>query len=126
MLHLFSIYQKTWGNFSNELDLHEGIKAYIIKNKGYPLLLWLMVLHKQTSVQHFILETIFNKQFFHAIILVENNFGILKKTFCKLMIKSNLDVQFLLNVVICCYMLHNMILNGKNANIDELMLQLEA
>ncbi len=90
------------------------------------MLPWLMVLHKQTSVQHFILETLFNKQFFHAIILVENNFGILKKTLCKLMIKSNLDVQFLLNVVICCYMLHNMILNGKNANIDELMLQLEA
>ncbi len=42
------------------------------------------------------------------------------------MIKSNLDVQFLPNVVICCYMLHNMILNGKNAEIDELMLQLEA
>jgi hypothetical protein len=60
------------------------------------------------------------------MVLVENNFGILKKTFRKLMIKSNLDVQFLPNVIICCYMLHNMILNGKNAKFDELMLQLEA
>jgi hypothetical protein len=42
------------------------------------------------------------------------------------MIKSNLDVQFLPNVVIYRYMLHNMILNGKNIEIDELMLQLEA
>jgi hypothetical protein len=84
-----------------------------------------MVLHKQTRIQHSILETLFNKQFSHVIVLVENNFGILKKTFRKLMIKSNLDVQFLSNVIICCYMLHNMILNGKNAKIDELMLQLE-
>jgi hypothetical protein len=42
------------------------------------------------------------------------------------MIKSNLDVHFFPNVVICCCMLHNMILNGKNADIYELMLQLEA
>lgn len=42
------------------------------------------------------------------------------------MIKSNLDVQFLPNVIICCYMLHNLILNGKNAKFDELILQLEA
>ncbi len=42
------------------------------------------------------------------------------------MIKSNLDVYFFPNVVICCCMLHNMILNGKNVDIYELMLQLEA
>ncbi len=41
------------------------------------------------------------------------------------MIKSNLDVHFFSNVVICCCMLHNMILNGKNVEIYELMLQLE-
>jgi hypothetical protein len=37
VLQLFSIYQKTtWRNFSNKLDLHEGIKPYIIGGKGYP------------------------------------------------------------------------------------------
>jgi hypothetical protein len=37
VLWLFSIYCKaTWGNFFNELDLHEGIKPYIIGDKGYP------------------------------------------------------------------------------------------
>ncbi len=53
-----------------------------------------------------------------------NNFGILKKTFQELMIKSNMFVHFFTNVIICCCMLHNMILNGKDANINELMQQL--
>jgi hypothetical protein len=72
----------------------------------------------------FILEIIFNKQLSSARV-VENHFGILKKTFCELMTKSNFDVHFFPNVVMCCYMLHNMILNGKNVDIYELMLQLE-
>ncbi len=40
------------------------------------------------------------------------------------MIKSNLHVSLFLNVVICC-ILHNMILSGKGAYINELMIQLE-
>ncbi len=42
-----------------------------------------------------------------------------------LMIKSNLHVNFFLDVVIYCYILYNMILSGKHVNIDGLMLQLE-
>jgi hypothetical protein len=42
--------------------------------------------------------------------------------FWELMIKSNLHVNFLLDVVICCCILHNMILSGKDVDIDELML----
>jgi len=32
---------------------------------------------------------------------------------------------FFSNVVICCSILHNMILSGKDVDINELMLQLE-
>jgi hypothetical protein len=45
--------------------------------------------------------------------------------FQELMIKSNLHVSFFSNVVICCSILHNMILSGKDIDINELMLQLE-
>ncbi len=41
------------------------------------------------------------------------------------MIKSNLHVKFCSDVVIYCSILHNMILSGKDVDIDELMLQLE-
>jgi hypothetical protein len=63
--------------------------------------------------------------FFHARITIKNNFGILKKTFREFFIKSNLNVLFLLDVVICCRMLNDMILNGKDEDVDELMLQLK-
>jgi len=38
-----------------------------------------------------------------------------------MMIKFNLNVLFLLYVIVYCCILHNVILNGKDANIDELM-----
>jgi hypothetical protein len=68
---------------------------------------------------------LFNKQLSHVKV-VENCFGILNKTFQKLIIKSNLHKLFLPNVVIYCCMLHNMIMNGKDMDTNELMQQLEA
>jgi len=62
---------------------------------------------------------------FHARIIRKNNFGILKKMFREFFIKSNLNVLFFLDLVICCCMLHNMIVNGKDEDSDELMLQLK-
>jgi hypothetical protein len=51
----------TWQNLFNECDGHEGIKLDIIGNKGYLLMPWLMVPHKQIGIQHTILEILFNK-----------------------------------------------------------------
>jgi len=52
---------------------------------------------------------LYNKQLFHERVVVENNVDILKKIFKELLIKSNLNVLFLLDVVVCCCMLHNLI-----------------
>jgi len=122
----FQSIKKTWGIFFNEFDSHEDIKPYIIiEDEGYQLLPWLMMPHKQISVQHSILEALYDKQL-SCDKIVENNFGILEKTLCELMIKFNLNMHFFPNVVICCCMLHNIIINEKYINIDELMQQLEA
>ncbi len=51
---------------------------------------------------------------------MENAFGTMKKTLFELLLKNNLHLIFLPDVVICCCMLHNLTLNGKF-----LMLQLE-
>ncbi len=48
MLHLSPTYSKVrLGNVFHEQNSHEGIKPYIIGDKGYLLLPWLMVLKKQ-------------------------------------------------------------------------------
>jgi uncharacterized protein (DUF1919 family) len=84
-----------------------------------------MVPHKQTRARHSILEAFYNKQLSCVRVIIENSFNVLKKKCWELMIKSNLNVKFHLDVVICYSIPHNMILNGKDVDIDELMLQLE-
>jgi hypothetical protein len=38
----------------------ENIKTYIPKDKGYPVLPWLMVFHKQVRVCHIAFKTLYN------------------------------------------------------------------
>lgn len=45
--------------------------------------------------------------------------------FQELMIKFSLHVSFFSDVVICCCILHNMILSRKDVDINKLMFQLE-
>jgi len=48
VLHLSSIYWKvTWQNLFNKCDAHEGIKPYIVRDKSYLLMPWLMVPYKK-------------------------------------------------------------------------------
>ncbi len=49
--------------------------------------------------------------------MVENAFGILKKTFKELMHKSNLNVIFLPGVITCC-LLHNLLKTEDEASIE--------
>jgi len=71
----------------------EGIKPYLIVDKGYPLLPWLMIPHKQTNnIQHTILEALYNKHFSWGRNVVDNSFGILRKNFRELFLKTNLHI----------------------------------
>ncbi len=57
-----------------------------------------------------------------------NSFGILRMNFRELLLKTNLRVLFLPDVVFCCYILYNMIeqiLDGKDLDIETLMVQFE-
>jgi hypothetical protein len=59
---------------------------------------------------------------------VKNSFGILRMSFWELLLKTNLHVLFLCDVVFCCWILYNMIkqvLDGKDLTIETLMVQLD-
>ncbi len=45
--------------------------------------------------------------------------------FQELLLKTSLKILFLLDIVMCCCMLHNLIMNGKDENIETFMAQLE-
>ncbi len=112
--------------FNSKDGFQNGISITSWGGKGYSFLPWFMILWKQTTnMKHIILKVIFNIQLYRWRSVMENVFKILKRTFKKLLVKSNLHVIFLPNVVSCCYMLQNLILDGRDVNIDALMLQLE-
>jgi hypothetical protein len=52
-------------------------------------------------------------QFSRGKIVVKNAFGIFKKTFINLSMKSNLSILFIPNVITCCCMFYNLILDGR-------------
>jgi hypothetical protein len=54
---------------------------------------------------------------------VENVFGILKKTFRKLLFKNDFHILLIPNVVTYyCYLLYNLILDGRDVEEDALIL----
>jgi hypothetical protein len=57
--------------------------------------------------------------------MVENAFGILKATWRELLVKTDMKVEFIPNLITCCYVLFNMILGTAAPNIDYLKTVLE-
>jgi len=56
---------------------------------------------------------------------VDNSFGILKKNFKELFLKTNLHILFLPYVVLYCCIFYNIILDGKNLDMEALKVQLD-
>ncbi len=92
ILCISSLHQKATNGDLFQIDQNDnGIKPYLIDDKGYMFLRWLMIAHKHGVVHHIILKLLFNKDLHQGKNVVEYSFGILKKTFRKLLLKTNLD-----------------------------------
>ncbi len=75
----------------------DGTPPYLLGDKRYPLI---MTSYKE-GARHTILKLLYNKKHEKGRLVVENVFGILKKTFKELFHKSGLSVVFLPNVFTC-------------------------
>jgi hypothetical protein len=72
---MFSLYHKTTIQNLFIIELKQkGIKLYIMGDKSYPLLPWLMVSHKQLKVHHILFDVLYNWQLSHGKSVVENSF----------------------------------------------------
>jgi len=92
---------------------------YLLGDLGYPLLPWLMVPHRggrQLSVS----QMLFNRKLQGARCVVENAFGILKHTFRELLVKTDLHLAFLPDVILTCAILYNIILGQSAEEVDNL------
>ena len=68
-----------------------------------------------------LVDTLFNRKLRRGRRVVENAFGILKQKFRELLGKSDLLVTFLPDVIICCTILHNMLLGQSHQEVERLL-----
>lgn len=99
----------------------DGIPPYLLGDKGYPLLSWILTPVKDDGHELSVIEYIYNKKHRRGRSVVENAFGILKQSWRELLHGSELDVKFIPDVVVCCCVLHNLLIGGSEVQLEELM-----
>lgn len=100
---------------------HNGILLCLLGHKWYPLLSWVLTSHKNDSWRRIVLEALFNKKHKCGILVVKNAFGLLKQFWHELIYKIKLDMKFVLDVVMCSCILHNLCLDAKKVEVNEFM-----
>jgi hypothetical protein len=63
-------------------------------------------------------EALYNRKLRKGRCVVENAFGILKQTFKELLVKSDLSVIFLPDVITYCAILHNVLLGQSHEDVE--------
>lgn len=108
------------GNLFDRLNGVDGFTPFLIGDSGYPLIPWLMVPHRGPG-QLSVAEQLFNRRLRRGRCVVENAFGILKQTFRELLVKSQLHITFLPDVIVCCAILHNVLLGQSHEQVEHLL-----
>ena len=108
------------GNLFDRVNGDDGFSPFLIGDSGYPLLPWLMVPHRGPG-QLSLAEELFNRRLRRGRCVVENAFGILKQTFRELLVKSQLHITFLPDVIVSCAILHNVLLGQSHEDVEQLL-----
>jgi hypothetical protein len=106
-------YQAQYHGFNAERGCQDGIPPYLLGDKGYPLLDWLVTPHEEES-NHNVLQQLFNRKHKRGRSIVKNAFGIFKKTFQEL--HGKMHFPLVPDLVIYCIL--NNLLGRHEINVD--------
>ena len=67
------------------------------------------------------LETLYNEKLRRSRCIVENASCIMKQTFCELLLKRELIVTFLSNIILCCVILHNILMDQSHKEVGQFL-----
>jgi hypothetical protein len=109
------------GLMSAESGYQEGITPYLLGDKGYPLLSWIMVPFKDDGQPRSLAETYFNKRHRRGRSVVENAFELLKENWREMGRKTDLHVSIVPDVFYCCCILHNLIIRQGIVDVEDIM-----
>jgi hypothetical protein len=99
----------------------DGVPPYLLGDKGYPLLSWIMVSFKFDSQPRSLAETYFNKRHRRGRSVVENVFGLLKENWLEVGKKMDLHVSIVPDIFYCCCILHNLTIQRGIVDVEEVM-----
>ena len=97
-----------------------GYFPSLLGDSRYPLLLWFMVPHRRAR-QMAMANALFNRKLSRGRAVVENAFALLKQTFREMHQKIELFMAFIPDVVTCCAILHNVLLNQSHKDVEQFM-----
>jgi hypothetical protein len=109
------------GLMSTDGGYQEGVTPYLLGDKGYPLLSWIMVPFKDNGQPRSPAQTYYNKRHRRGRSVVENAFGLLKENWREMGKKTDLHITIVPDVFYYCCVLHNLTIRRGFVNIEELM-----
>jgi len=122
MLKWFSLYKHAQYQslFHHDKNISEPPAPNLLDDKGYLLIFCIMTPYKEEG-QHTILKLLYNRKHKCGRSIIENSLGILKNNNGKLIGMYNLHITFILNVFINCRLLHNLLHNQGDLQVERLM-----
>jgi hypothetical protein len=101
----------------------EGFSPFLLGDKGYPLLSWLMTPPKEGN--HNLFEMLYNRKHKQVRFVIENVFGVLKKIFHELQRKIEMHINFAPNYITCCCLLHNLLICHCEIVVEQISIVLD-